>query len=136
MRKLCVVGTIVCLLAGCLLTNGAPSAAAGEKDEAKIAHMVFFALKDNSAIAKGKLVEACKKYLTKHPGEVGFHVGTRATGFTRSVNDVNFDVALTIIFENRGAHDTYDASPQHKQFIDENRANWKAVRVFDSVVVK
>ena len=113
----------------------APLSAAGEKDEAKIAHMVFFALKDNSPPAKAKLVDACKKYLTKHPGALAFQVGTRATGFTRSVNDVNFDVALTIVFENRGAHDAYEASARHKQFIDESRANWKSVRVFDSVPV-
>ncbi len=81
MRNLITVFAIGSLLAGCLLMDGAQSAA-GEKDEAKIAHMVFFALKDNSPAAKAKLVAACKKYLTKHPGTLGFHVGTRATGFT------------------------------------------------------
>lgn len=135
MRKLTVAGTIGCLLA-CLLTMTGAGSAAGEKDSATIAHMVFFGLKDNSAPAKAKLVEACKKYLTKHPGALEFQVGMRATTFARSVNDVNFDVVLAIVFKNKGAYDHYEASPRHKQFIGENRANWKNVRVFDSVIEK
>ena len=40
------------------------------KDEGKmIAHNVYFSLKDGSPEARKKLVDACKKYLTKHPGE-------------------------------------------------------------------
>ena len=33
-----------------------------------LAHNVYFTLHDNSAAAKEKLVAACKKYLTGHPG--------------------------------------------------------------------
>ena len=133
MRKLLMLGV---LLPALMAMRGAAGTAAGLKDEAKIVHMVYFTLKDESPAGKGKLVEACKKYLTKHPGEISFHVGTRATGFTWSVNDLNFDVSLIIIFENRGAHDRYEEAPRHKQFIEENKANWKKVRVFDSVLVR
>ena len=70
-------------------------------------HDVFFALKDNSAAAKDKLVAACKKYLTKHPGEVFFAAGTLAEDLNRPVNDRDFDVALHIVFADRAAHDKY-----------------------------
>jgi hypothetical protein len=43
-------------------------------------------------------------------------------------------VALHIYFKDQAAHDKYQDAPRHKQFIDENKDNWKKVRVFDSVV--
>ncbi|MCC6419161.1 MAG: Dabb family protein [Gemmataceae bacterium] len=99
-----------------------------------IAHMVYFSLKDNSPAAKEKLVTACRKYLSKHPGEVFFAAGTLAREFDRPVNDRDFDVALHLVFRDRAAHDKYQDAPRHKQFIDENKDNWKKVRVFDSAV--
>jgi hypothetical protein len=99
-----------------------------------LAHDVYFSLKDNSAEAKKKLVAACKKYLTKHPGQQLFAVGTRVEDLNRPVNDRDFDVALHMIFQNKAAHDQYQDAPRHKQFIDENRDNWQKVRVFDSLV--
>ena len=101
-----------------------------------LAHNVFFALKDNSPEAKKKLVEACKKYLTKHPGEVFFAAGTIAEDLNRPVNDRDFEVALHIVFKDKASHDKYQDAERHKQFIDECKDNWKKVRVFDSVVSK
>jgi hypothetical protein len=100
----------------------------------QLAHDVYFALKDNSAEAKHKLLAACKKYLSKHSGELFFAVGTRAEDLNRSVNDRDFDVSLHIVFRNKLAHDQYQDAPRHKEFISENQDNWKKVRVFDSLV--
>jgi hypothetical protein len=105
------------------------------KDEGKmIAHNVYFSLKDGSPEARKKLVDACKKYLTKHPGEVFFAAGILAQDLDRPVNDRDFDVGLHIVFKDRASHDKYQDAERHKQFIEENRDNWKKVRVFDSVV--
>ncbi len=97
-----------------------------------VMHSVFFTLKESSPEAKARLVEACKKYLTDHPGTRHFFVGTRAEDFNRSVNDVAFDVALHIVFESRQAHDRYQTAERHLAFIEENRDTWKNVRVFDA----
>jgi hypothetical protein len=105
--------------------------AAGEKGP-MIVHDVYFSLKDNSAKAKEKLIAACKKHLTKHQGEVFFAVGTLAEELNRPVNDRDFDVALHIVFQDKKAHDQYQDHARHKQFIDENKDNWKKVRVFDT----
>jgi hypothetical protein len=99
-----------------------------------LAHNVYFALKDNSPEATKQLLEACRKYLSGHPGEVLFAVGTLAAELKRPVNDRDFDVALHIIFQDQAAHDRYQDDARHHQFIAENQANWKKVRVFDSVV--
>ena len=96
--------------------------------------MVYFTLKDNSADAKKKLVDACKKHLTKHPGEVYFAAGTLAESLKREVNVRDWDVGLHIVFANIKAHDQYQTAKRHDQFIEENKDNWKSVRVFDSLV--
>jgi hypothetical protein len=103
---------------------------------ALLVHNVYFALKDNSPTAQQKLLAACKKYLTAHPGIVFFACGTLAEELKRDVNDRAFDVGLHIIFENQPAHDRYQAAADHLKFIEENRANWSKVRVFDSTAEK
>jgi hypothetical protein len=98
----------------------------------QLAHMVYFTLKDNSDEAVQNLVAACKKYLTDHPGTVFFAVGTVASELNRPVNVRDFDVALQVVFESRTAHDAYQQAPRHLQFVEENKATWAQVRVFDA----
>lgn len=124
-----VLGLVVAVLM--VWTGPSPTQAAPEED-GKIVHSVYFKLKDNSAAAQKKLVEACQKYLTKHPGEVTYAAGPRATAFTRKVNDKEFDVGLVIIFQGKEAHDKYAASPRHQQFLAECRDSLAGVRVFDA----
>ena len=97
-----------------------------------LAHQVFFTLVDNSPQNCQALVDACQKYLTDHPGTVFFSVGLLTPDLDREVNDLDFDVALSVVFENRAAHDAYQTAPRHLEFIAENKATWKKVRVFDS----
>jgi hypothetical protein len=101
-----------------------------------LVHNVYFALKDNSPAARKKLLDACAKYLTEHAGAVFFATGTLAEDLNRPVNDRDFDVALHIHFKDKAAHDTYQDSQRHKDFIEESKENWKKVRVFDSVAGK
>ncbi|MBM4073268.1 MAG: Dabb family protein [Planctomycetes bacterium] len=98
-----------------------------------VIHDVYFSLKDNSPEARQKLIAACQKHLTKHEGTVFFAAGTLADELKRPVNDRDFDVGLHIIFRDMQAHDTYQDHPRHTRFIDENKDNWKKVRVFDTV---
>jgi hypothetical protein len=109
---------------------------AQNKENMMLSHDVYFQLKDNSPAAKQKLVDACKKYLSGHDGEVFFAAGTLAESLKRDVNDLNFDVALHIVFKDMPSHDKYQDAKRHQQFIDENKDNWKKVRVFDSLVQK
>lgn len=102
--------------------------------EPLLAHNVFFTLIDKSPAAVQKMVDACKKYLTVQAGIVYFACGKLEAGLTREVNDRGFDVGLHIVFANRAAHDAYQDDARHNQFIAENKANWKQVRVFDTLV--
>ena len=97
-----------------------------------LVHHVYFTLHDNSPAQCQALVDACKKYLTDHPGTTFFSAGTLTPDLNREVNDLDFDVALSVVFETRADHDAYQVAPRHNEFIEENKANWKTVRVFDS----
>ena len=99
-----------------------------------LVHNVYFSLHDQSDAAKARLVAACRKYLPGHPGIVLFACGTLAADLAREVNDRDFDVALHVVFRDRAAHDHYQTTPAHLQFIAENKDNWRRVRVFDSAV--
>ena len=99
-----------------------------------LGHMVYFTLKDRSPAAIEKMVEACKKYLTGHPGTVFFAAGTLVPDLNRPVNQTDFDVALHVVFDSREAHDAYQLAPRHNQFIEENKPNWERVRGFDAYV--
>ena len=100
----------------------------------RLAHNVFFKLKDNSDARVQELVAACKKYLNVQPGIVFFAAGPRVTDLTREVNDVDWDVGLHLVFNDKASHDSYQDDPTHNQFIAEMKSNWAGVRVFDSFV--
>lgn len=102
--------------------------------EKQLGHMVFFKLKDASADKAHALVKDCDKYLKPHAGIVYFSAGTLAKDLNRDVNDLNFDVALHLVFETKKHHDEYQETKSHHEFIDKNKENWANVRVFDSYI--
>jgi hypothetical protein len=99
-----------------------------------IAHNVYFTLHDPSPESIDRLVRACHTYLKEHPGVVFFAAGVLADQYRREVNDREFHVGLHLVFRDAAAHDAYQVAPAHQTFIAENKAHWKQVRVFDSVV--
>jgi hypothetical protein len=120
---------LCCLLA---LAVVGMTVSVAQADGPQLAHMVYFKLKDSSEGSRKKLVDACHKYLTKHDGEIYFSAGLLATDLKRDVNDLDWDVALIIIFKDKAAHDKYQAHPRHQDFIKAGKDNWAKVRVFDS----
>jgi hypothetical protein len=132
MRKWLIALVVVAALFS--LPLALPRAEEAKKEEGpNLVHNVFFSLKENTPENRKKLVAACKKYLTKH-NEVYFAVGPLCDELKREVNDRDFDICLTIVFKNKAAHDVYQDHKRHTDFIEENKALWKKVRVFDSYV--
>ena len=100
----------------------------------RLAHNVFFRLKDNAPARVDELVAACQKYLNVQPGIVFFAAGKLCAELKRTVNDLDWDVGLHLVFDNQASHDAYQDDPTHNKFIDEMKSNWAGVRVFDSFV--
>ena len=98
---------------------------------ARLAHHVFFTLKDRSDESAAHLVAACEKYLDDHDGIVDFSVGTRDKELNRPVNG-DYDVSLHVVFKDRAAHDAYQTAERHLQFIAEEKDSWASVQVMDS----
>lgn len=117
-----------------LMTASAAASMTAAPAGPRLAHIVFFTLKEKTPAARAKLVAACQKYLKPHPGVVFFAAGTIAEDLKRDVNDRDFDVSLHIVFDTRENHDRYQTAELHKKFIAENQAMWAKVRVFDSLV--
>jgi hypothetical protein len=103
-------------------------------DDAPMAHIVFFKLKDSSQDAKVRLMKACEEYLAGHKGTVHFSVGVRAEDMDREVNDLDFDIALHLVFRTQADHDRYQADERHLKFVEEYGDSWSNVRVFDSYI--
>jgi hypothetical protein len=100
---------------------------------ARLAHHVFFTLKNNDSATVDSLVADCQKYLKDHDGVVDFSVGRRDAELNREVN-AKFDVSLHVIFRDRAAHDAYQTEPMHLEFIERQKENWAQVQVCDSLL--
>ncbi len=100
--------------------------------DGRLAHMVYFELQDASPQNVQHLIAECQKYLDDHPGLVFFAAGARTPDLQREVNDQIFHVSLHTVFADRAAHDAYQVAPRHLEFIENNKASWKSVRVFDT----
>ena len=103
--------------------------------DSKLAHNVFFALKDASDDAVQRLIDDSFTYLREHAGVLFFSAGRLVSEHQRDVNDREFEVGLHIIFTHKKTHDDYQAAPRHDEFIERNRENWAKVRVFDTYVM-
>ena len=131
-RRVFALGTATAAVVGALLATGYAADRPPAAPPEMFAHAVFFTLEEPSAANRDALVAACRTYLTGHDGTVFFAAGPRAEEARRDVNDTDFDVSLLIVFESDAAHEKYQTAPRHLQFIAEQKAAWKTVRVFDA----
>jgi len=109
------------------------TAFAHDHSEPYLTHAVFFDLNEDDPASVQALIDGCYEYLAPHDGIVYFSAGARHKDYQRDVNDLDFDVALTIVFENTAAQDAYQVTEPHLKFIEEFNGNWESVRVFDSL---
>jgi len=117
-----------------LLSSCATPRSQNRPESPALAHNVYFALHDSSPAAKATLVEACHKYLRDHPGVTFFAAGQIVASHIREVNVRDWDVGLHVVFKDQACHDLYQKADAHLQFIEENKENWKTVRVFDTYI--
>jgi hypothetical protein len=134
MSRTRILAMLIGFLAVAVLATTGPLGIGATKTAAgpKLAHMVYFKLKDNSGANRARLVASCKLLLSGHEGVEYFSTGTLAGDFDKQFNDREFDVSLNLVFADKEAHDKYQESDRHKKFIEENLESIEKVRVFDS----
>ncbi len=91
-------------------------------------HMVFFWLKPGTDLVA---FEAAVADLTTMAMVREGHVGIPAATGSRAVVDDSYDVALTLLFDDLAAHDTYQTDPAHTAFVEANHNHWTRVQVYD-----
>src|SRR5215469_15521396 len=128
MAALVGCASLLAVVAGLQLSTARAADAEGKN---MLVHNVYFTLKESNEANRKKLVDACDKYLSDHPGTVFYAAGT-VSDLARSVNDRDWDVGLHVIFKDQAAHDVYQDAPKHLKFIEENKDTWAKVRVFDT----
>ena len=131
--KYCKLFAITACIA-LLLVGGCTSQNKLTGDSQMFAHNVYFTLNDASDEKTAELVTECHRYLKDQPGVVFFAAGTVSQAHDREVNVRDFDVSLHVVFDSVAAQDAYQTAADHLTFIERNKANWKQVRVFDSLV--
>ncbi len=124
-----MVAAAILALSGC-----ADELSTNRNQNPRLVHNVYFTLNDASPSARKKLVQDCYKYLANEDGIVFFAAGQLADQHDRDVNVRDWDVALHVVFETKQHHDKYQDAPDHHKFIEENKQNWKTVRVLDSFI--
>ena len=122
-------GLLLAVLVGVSVANNSAA-----KAEPQLGHMVFFTLKDRTEENRTKLVDLCNKFLNGHDGTLYYSAGSLADDLKRDVNDREFDVALHLVFKDKASYEVYATAPRHLEFIDQGKAMWAKVRVFDSYV--
>ena len=98
------------------------------------AHNVYFSLKDKSEENIAALIADSKKYLAPIAGIESFVCGVPEPEADRPVNDRDFDVALHVLFTSKELHDAYQVDSRHNEYVERNKDNWEAVRVFDTAI--
>ncbi len=103
-------------------------------EKQKLAHNVFFTLKDTSDAAVETLIKECYTYLKDIAGVVSFSAGRIVPENNRDVNITDFQVGLHVVFADNSYHDLYQDAENHNTFVERNKDNWTKVRVFDTYI--
>ena len=131
MRKL--VPFVVVVLAGCFVFQGlAQDNGKGEKKQAPYMHVVIFYLKKDAPkdAAKG-LIEDGHKLLAKIPVVRQLWIGRPAKDATPKLAAMDYDVALTIAFDNAEGLKTYIDHDLHTQYVKNHGPHIEKVLVYD-----
>jgi len=96
-----------------------------------IAHHVLFWLKADTTDQQKQDFLAGLNSLEKIEVVKTFHVGTPAA-IERAVVDTTYTFSLVLFFEDMEAHDIYQVHPVHKAFLDEFRAYFEKVVIYDA----
>src|SRR3954452_21847499 len=98
-----------------------------------LVHTVYFWVKENApAGERERLLASSRELLGKIPSVKNFWAGHPAGTPKREVIDASYDVAITVVMDDRKAHDVYQEHPLHKDFIARHKENWKRVLVYDA----
>lgn len=84
---------------------------------AMFSHIVVFWTDPARADAGDEVLAGAIRHLSAIPGIVQFHAGKMVPS-SRSVVEQSYQVALNLVFPDRGTQEAYQAHPQHVEFVE------------------
>ncbi|WP_443939017.1 Dabb family protein [Pedobacter sp. MW01-1-1] len=96
-----------------------------------ISHHVLFWLKADTTEEQKAAFRMSLETLENIEVVKNFHIGTPAP-IERAVVDTTYTFSLILFFEDLAAHDVYQVHPLHKAFLDEFRAFFEKVIIYDA----
>ncbi|RZL27626.1 MAG: Dabb family protein [Pedobacter sp.] len=96
-----------------------------------IAHHVLFWLKADTTIAQKDAFKKGLESLKDIEVVKTIHIGTPAP-IERAVVDTTYTFSLVLFFDDLAAHDVYQIHSIHKAFLDEFRALFEKVIIYDA----
>jgi len=94
-------------------------------------HAVYFWLRedlsDQDRATFAELVRSLATIEDVHQGYIG-----RPADTDRAVIDRSYSWAEILVFQDRAAHDRYQAHPVHRRFVERCGTFWKKVVIYDS----
>lgn len=97
-------------------------------------HSVYFWLKKDADPAVVARFEEGLQRLSRIPDVQSAYYGRPAATPHRAVIDDSYAWALIAMFPDVAAHDRYQDHPVHHAFVEEFKAIWDSVRVYDARV--
>ncbi|HQE26679.1 MAG TPA: Dabb family protein [Phycisphaerae bacterium] len=98
----------------------------------KYVHCVFFSCKPETADADIEAQIADAQNLLGHIPTVRLvRSGRRDATMQRDVNVKDYDIGLTVLFDDKAGLQTYADHPLHLEYVGKYKQNWAAFRVFD-----
>lgn len=97
-----------------------------------LTHHVLFWLKADTTEEQKAAFRKSLETLEKVESVKAFHVGTPSS-IDRAVVDTSYTFSLVIFFEDMAGHDLYQVHPLHTGFLDECRAYFEKVIIYDSI---
>jgi hypothetical protein len=125
--------TFIAAAAGVAAVTGHAGAPAAVNNYPKLAHHVFFWLKNpNSKEDLGRLLAGLRT-LTKIETVRGAHFGVPASTEKRDVVDNSYSASEILFFDDLAGQKAYQDHPVHKKFVEDCSHLWEKVVVYDAI---
>jgi hypothetical protein len=95
-------------------------------------HCVFFSCNPDVAPAEidAQITDA-QELLGKIPSVLLVRSGRRDATMQRDVNATDYDIGLTVLFDDKAGLQLYADHPLHLEYVGKYKRNWQKIRVYD-----
>lgn len=98
----------------------------------KYVHSVYFSCRPDTPAAQiDAQVDDARNLLGRIPSVRLVRSGRRDPAMQRDVNVTDFDIGLTVLFDDAAGLKLYADHPLHLEYVGKYKPNWQGIRVLD-----